>query len=125
MSREAFHKPKNEEKQARNNSDLLTEVFPKNAARQKVIHLLKKALDVFPDVVHIFISDFNISRIPSIPNFKDSKFQISRIPDFKFQGFQISRIILESMESLKSMEFGILGINGIWNYSKHSLIWRV
>ena len=54
MSREAFHKPKNEEKQTRNNSDLLTEVFPKNAARQEVINLLKKAFDVFPDVVHIY-----------------------------------------------------------------------
>ena len=82
MSREAFHKPKNEEKQARNNSDLLTEVFPKNAARQKVIHLLKKALDVFPDVVHIFISDFNISifQIPRISDFKN----------FRFQEFQIN-----------------------------------
>ena len=54
MSREAFHKPKNEEKQTRNNSDLLTEVFPKNAARQEVINLLKKAFDVFPDVVHFY-----------------------------------------------------------------------
>ena len=53
MSREALHKPKNEEKHARNNSDLLTKIFPKNAARQEVINLLKKALDVFPDVVHI------------------------------------------------------------------------